>query len=78
MGDTNWKSIVAIIGAFICPVIGLVFAILAKKEDPNDGLAKLAFILSLIFVILYVVIVIGCAACGGCLAAASTSYLFAL
>lgn len=76
MNNTNWKSIVAIIGAFVFPVVGLIFGIIAKKENPDDKLAKVAFILSLIFLIIYVVSLVGFIACTGCLAA--TGYLFAL
>ncbi|MBR6695448.1 MAG: hypothetical protein IKL70_03440 [Oscillospiraceae bacterium] len=62
---TNGMSIAAIIFAFLFPVAGLILAIIAKKKDSEDKLAKAAFIISLIFTILSVVIIIGCVACGG-------------
>lgn len=68
---TNGMSIAAIIFAFIMPVVGLILAIIAKKNDSDDKLAKAAFIISLVFIILGVVSTIGCFACGGALAAAS-------
>lgn len=55
----NTKSIVAMILAFIVPIAGLILAVMAKKEDPNDSLAKAAFIISLIFTILGVLSTIG-------------------
>ena len=66
---TNGMSIAAIIFAFIMPVVGLILAIIAKKKDSDDKLAKAAFIISLVFIILGVVSTIGCAICGGALAA---------
>ncbi|MBQ7959562.1 MAG: hypothetical protein IJ330_07655 [Oscillospiraceae bacterium] len=49
---TNGMSIAAIIFAFLMPAVGLILAIIAKKKDSNDTLAKVAFVLSLIFTIL--------------------------
>lgn len=62
---TNGMSIAAIIFAFLMPVVGLILAIIAKKKDSEDKLAKAAFIISLVFIILSVVTTIGCVACGG-------------
>lgn len=66
---TNGMSIAAIIFAFIMPVVGLILAIIAKKKDSDDKLAKAAFIISLVFIILGVVSTVGCAICGGALVA---------
>lgn len=49
---TSGMSIAAIIFAFLFPVVGLILAIVAKKKNSNDTLAKVAFVLSLIFTIL--------------------------
>ena len=49
---TNGMSIAAIIFAFLMPVVGLILAIIAKKKNSNDTLAKVPFVLSLIFTIL--------------------------
>ncbi len=49
---TNGMSIAAIIFAFLMPVVGLILAIIAKKKNSEDTLAKVAFVISLIFVIL--------------------------
>jgi hypothetical protein len=49
---TSGMSIAAIIFAFLMPVVGLILAIIAKKKNSNDTLAKVAFVLSLIFTIL--------------------------
>lgn len=46
-------------------VVGLILAIIAKKKDSEDKLAKAAFIVSLIGVILSVVVGVGCIAIGG-------------
>ena len=48
---TSGMSIAAIIFAFLFPVVGLILAIIAKKKNSNDTLAKVAFVLSLIFTI---------------------------
>lgn len=45
-------SILAIIFAFIFPVVGLILAIVAKKDNPEDSLAKAAFIVSLVYLII--------------------------
>ena len=70
---TNGMSIAAIIFAFIMPVVGLILGIIAKKKDPDDKLAKAAFIISLVFIIIGVVSTIGCVACGGAILAPSMS-----
>ena len=67
----NGMSIVAIILAFIFPVIGLILAIVAKKKDSEDKLAKTAFVISLIMVILGVIGTIGCFGCSACMMASS-------
>lgn len=48
----NTKSILAMVFAFIVPLVGLILAIVAKKENPNDGLATAALIISIIFIII--------------------------
>lgn len=75
---TNGMSIAAIIFAFIMPVVGLILAIIAKKNDSDDKLAKAAFIISLVFIIIGVVSTVGCAICGGALAAAEYAAILAL
>lgn len=72
---TNGMSIAAIILAFIFPVVGLILAIIAKKKDPDDKLAKAAFIISIVILAIGLVSSIGCAACTACAAASmETSY----
>jgi len=72
---TNGMSIAAIIFAFIMPVVGLILAIIAKKNDPDDKLAKAAFIISIVILAIGLVSSIGCAACTACAAASiETSY----
>lgn len=66
---TNGMSIAAIIFAFIMPVVGLILAIIAKKNDPDDKLAKAAFIISIVILAIGLVSSIGCAACTACAAA---------
>ena len=44
-------------------IVGLILAIIARKKDPEDKLAKIAFIVSLVVLILGVSMLIGCAAC---------------
>ena len=66
---TNGMSIAAIIFAFIMPVVGLILAIIAKKNDPDDKLAKAAFIISIVILAIGLVSSIGCAACTSCAAA---------
>ncbi|MBQ7959563.1 MAG: hypothetical protein IJ330_07660 [Oscillospiraceae bacterium] len=66
---TNGMSIAAIIFAFIMPVVGLILAIIAKKKDPDDKLAKAAFIISIVILAIGLVSSIGCAACTACAAA---------
>ena len=75
---TNGMSIAAIILAFIFPVVGLILAIIAKKKDADDKLAKAAFIISLVFIIISVVSTIGCFACGSALAMSEYAALLAL
>lgn len=60
----------------IFALVGLILAIVAKKKDPNDKMAKIAFVIAIIGTILGVVIGVACGAvaCGGALAAASESY----
>lgn len=66
---TNGMSIAAIIFAFIMPIVGLILAIIAKKKDPDDKLAKAAFIISIVIIAIGLVSSIGCAACTACAAA---------
>ena len=66
---TNGMSIAAIIFAFVMPVVGLILAIIAKKNDPDDKLAKAAFIISIVILAIGLVSSIGCAACTACAAA---------
>ena len=66
---TNGMSIAAIIFAFIMPIVGLILAIIAKKKDPDDKLAKAAFIISIVILAIGLVSSIGCAACTACAAA---------
>ena len=66
---TNGMSIAAIIFAFIMPIVGLILAIIAKKNDPDDKLAKAAFIISIFILAIGLVSSIGCAACTACAAA---------
>ena len=70
---TNGMSIAAIIFAFIMPVVGLILAIIAKKKDPDDKLAKAAFIISIVIIAIGLVSSIGCAACTACAAASMES-----
>ncbi len=70
---TNGMSIAAIILAFIFPVVGLILAIIAKKKDPDDKLAKAAFIISIVIIAIGLVSSIGCAACTACAAASMES-----
>ena len=70
---TNGMSIAAIILAFIMPVVGLILAIIAKKKDPDDKLAKAAFIISIVILAIGLVSSIGCAACTACAAASMES-----
>jgi hypothetical protein len=51
--DTQTLSILALVFAFIFPVVGLILAIIAKKQE-GGKLAQIAFILSLVFLILWV------------------------
>ena len=44
-------------------ILGLIFSIISKKKDPDDKLAKGAFVVSLIAVIIGVIILGGCIAC---------------
>ncbi len=71
---TNGMSIAAIIFAFIMPVVGLILAIIAKKKDPDDKLAKAAFIISIVILAIGLVSSIGCAACTACAVASTESY----
>ena len=70
---TNGMSIAAIIFAFIMPVVGLILAIIAKKNDSDDKLAKAAFIISIVILAIGLVSSIGCAACTACAAASMES-----
>ncbi|MBR4092276.1 MAG: hypothetical protein IKK32_00200 [Oscillospiraceae bacterium] len=74
---TNGMSIAAIIFAFIMPVVGLILAIIAKKKDPDDKLAKAAFIISIVILAIGLVSSIGCAACTACAAASMESGTYA-
>lgn len=69
---TNGMSIAAIIFTFLIPVVGLILAILAKKKNPDDTLAKVSFVISLIFVILGV---LGTACYAAILAPAMFNYV---
>ena len=44
-------------------ILGLIFSIVAKKKNPEDKLAKAAFIISLIAVIIGVLLLGSCAVC---------------
>jgi hypothetical protein len=55
--ETPILSILALIFAFIFPVVGLILAIIAKKKEGGQ-LAKIAFILSLVFLILWVLFLV--------------------
>jgi hypothetical protein len=47
----------ALIFAFVFPLVGLILAIIAKKKEGTQ-LAKIAFILSLVFLILTVLFIV--------------------
>ena len=53
--DTQTLSILALVFAFIFPVVGLILAIIAKKQE-GGKLAQIAFILSLVFIIIWVLV----------------------
>ena len=56
-------------------LVGLILAIVAKKKDPNDKMAKIAFVIAIIGIILGVVTGIACGALlGGAACAAAESY----
>jgi hypothetical protein len=55
--EENILSILALVFAFIFPVVGLILAIIAKKKEGTQ-LAQIAFILSLVFLILGVLFII--------------------
>ena len=58
---SNGLAVAAMIYAFVCSPVGLIMSIIAKKRHPDDKtLADAAFIISLVFIILFVVLAIGC------------------
>ena len=59
----------------IFAVVGLILAIIAKKKDSEDKLAKAAFIVSLIGVILGVIVTIACSAFTAMLAPYVSEYI---
>lgn len=81
---TNPMSVIALILAIIgffsfggTSLIALILAIIAKKNDAEDKLAKAAFIISIITLVGGIVFGIACVACGGIIAATggATTYL---
>ncbi len=44
-------------------ILGLIFSIVAKKKNPEDKLAKAAFIISLIAIIIGILLLGGCVVC---------------
>ena len=59
----------------IFAIVGLILGSLAKKKNPeNPGPAKIGFILSIIGLVLSILCVIGCVACGGAIMADSAYY----
>lgn len=82
---TNVMSVIALICGILgilsfgsTSIIGLILAIIAKKKDADDKLAKAGLICSIIGLVIGVICGIGCIACTGALAAASTSYIAVL
>lgn len=80
---TNPMSVIALVLAILgllsfggTSVIGLILAIIAKKKDADDKLAKAALICSIIGLVIGVICGIGCVACTGALAAAGGSYSY--
>lgn len=59
MGDAdNTMSIVALIFAFLFPFVGLILAIVAKKKEGENALNKWALILSVIFIIIWIIAIV--------------------
>ncbi len=58
--ETNWFSVIAIIGAFFMPIVGIIFGILgmnqAKQTGKGRGLALAGLILSIGSILLSVII----------------------
>lgn len=58
---SNGLAVAAMIYAFVCSPVGLIMSIIAKKRHPDDvTLANAAFIVSLVFIILFVLLIVGC------------------
>ena len=57
---SNGLSVAAMIYAFVFSPVGLIMGIMAKKKHPDDRLADAAFILSLVFIILFILLIVGC------------------
>lgn len=52
----------------ICAIVGIILGTAAKKEDPNNGMAKTGVILSIVALALCVITFLACVACVGSLA----------
>lgn len=57
---SNGLSVAAMIYAFVFSPVGLIMGIIAKKKHPDDKLADAAFIVSLVFIIIFVVLIAAC------------------
>ena len=58
---SNGLAVAAMIYAFVCSPVGLIMSIIAKKRHPDDKkLADAAFIISIVFIILFVLLIVGC------------------
>ncbi len=58
---SNGLAVAAMIYAFVCSPVGLIMSIIAKKRHPDDKkLADAAFIVSLVFIILFILLIAAC------------------
>ena len=58
---SNGLAVAAMIYAFVCSPVGLIMSIIAKKRHPDDKkLADAAFIISIVFIILFILLIVGC------------------
>ncbi|MBR6695449.1 MAG: hypothetical protein IKL70_03445 [Oscillospiraceae bacterium] len=58
---SNGLAVAAMIYAFVCSPVGLIMSIIAKKRHPDDKkLADAAFIISIVFIILFILLIAAC------------------
>lgn len=56
-------AIASLVLAFFAPPVGIILAVIAKKNGNTSGIAKAGLIASIITTVLFVLFVISCGAC---------------